>query len=107
LVFATDLRGGSLGMDPTVLLRKALGQLQKQRSELDRKIRTVEAALGTETRANATKSTGRRRSRAAREAASRRMKEYWAKRKQAATAGGRGARRGAKKGAGAASSKAK
>jgi hypothetical protein len=95
-------------MEPTILLRKALEQLQKQRNELDRRIRTVEAALGTETRTNAAKPTGRRRrTKAARQAASRRMKEYWAKRKRAASAKGKGPKRASKTAESAVGSKAK
>lgn len=71
-------------MDAMSLIRQALAELHQQRSVLDRQIAAVEAIVGGASRSNTTRPAKRRSmGRAAREAARRRMKAYWAKRKRA------------------------
>ena len=78
-------------MDVRGMLRKALGQLEREKARIDRQIASLQGALsGAGERGPAGKGRrGRRRSgmsAAARKATSRRMKAYWAKRRaQAAT----------------------
>jgi hypothetical protein len=78
--------------DVTTVLRKALNQLESQKSRLDRQIAALHAALDGDApatgRTNNTPTHSRRRRRmtpAARRAVGLRMKTYWAKRRQAAT----------------------
>ena len=81
-------------VDVTETLRKALHQLEEEKTKLESRIAAVRAALDGVPRRKATAGAragapqgGRRRRRlsaAARRAVSRRMKTYWAKRKAAA-----------------------
>jgi hypothetical protein len=65
----------------TATLRKALSQLEAERSRIDHQLGLIHAVLG---QAGSTQRTGRRRmSPAERAAVSRRMKAYWAKRRAA------------------------
>jgi len=67
-------------------LRKALGKLNSQRAHLDRQISALEAAIGLLGRQPQTNGPRGRRgmSAAQRRAVGKRMKAYWAKRRQAA-----------------------
>lgn len=87
-------------VDITRTLRSALKRLNAEKGRIERQINALESALGTTdqkrghaSRVRARRKPGRRRmSGAARKAASRRMKAYWAKRKRRA---GRGKARAA------------
>jgi hypothetical protein len=70
-------------------LRKALGKLNSQRAHLDRQIAALESALGVLGRQPQTNGPRARRgmSAAARRAIGRRMKAYWAKRRESAAKG--------------------
>jgi hypothetical protein len=69
-------------------LRKALGKLTSQRAHLDRQISALEAALGVLGRQQTNGPRSRRSmSAAARRAIGRRMKAYWAKRRETTAKG--------------------
>jgi len=85
-----------MAIDLTKTLRKALAELQVERDRISDQIaaiRTVLAAGGTRRQRGETRSGTRRKrprkrmSAAARKAVSRRMKEYWAKRRAGAAKG--------------------
>lgn len=79
-------------VDVTTVLRRALSELESQKSRLDRQIAALHAALDGDAPAtsptNSTPTSSRRRRRmpaSARRAVGLRMKAYWAKRRAAAT----------------------
>ena len=79
-------------VDVTTVLRRALSELESQKSRLDRQIAALHAALdGDGTTTSPSKRTPipsrrmRRMTAAARRAVGLRMKAYWAKRREAAT----------------------
>ena len=81
-------------MDVTSTLQKALQTLEAERTKIDRQIAAIRSVIGQGRSGTARNSSGtpraarrgrRRFSAAAREAVSKRMKAYWAKRKRAAT----------------------
>jgi hypothetical protein len=76
-------------VDVTGVLRKALGELEAQKSRLDRQIIALHAVLDGDSPVARTmrsaSSRKRRMSAAARRAVGVRMKAYWAKRREAST----------------------
>lgn len=75
-----------MDIDVKATLRKALGQLQRQRKEIDEQIAAIDRLTGQRSRAGRRSSSQsvrlrkrRRMSAAARRAISKRMKAYWAK----------------------------
>lgn len=77
-------------MDVRGVLRRALSELEREKAQIERQINSLRLALN-----GAGQRGGRRRgshmSKAARLAASRRMKAYWAKRRKLAAARNKGA----------------
>lgn len=68
-------------VDVTRTLQRALNQLQAERDRIDRQLRTIRAALGSDGRGAGVRRHRRPMSAAARRAVSQRMKAYWAARR--------------------------
>jgi hypothetical protein len=89
-------------VDVTATLRKALRQLEEEKSALENRIAAIHMALNGVQRSTEQSDRPRRRSRrrrmsaAARKAVGQRMKAYWARRRTAATPKGKAAGKGKK-----------